>query len=699
MSTRYSTEGQKRWQAYLLRFLIILVSTVVIVLAMPKKSVPNYEVKENSVWLKEPVTAGIDFDVPKDSITYQAQVDSAMQYFVPYYEINDEIGNRYIKRFQSKYRNGIEGLPKSFVNSVTAKLREIYNVGIMPSEDYAKITRDTLAVINFKRGNTTRKILCTEFYTPLKAYESFFKDPQMNYARNMLQKCNIDYYLKENLFYDNAQCQADIENLTSTITKHEAEFKKGECIVDRGQVATPIIVKALATYSAEMEKNESLMSRSTTMTGRALIIIMLLSVFTIYLHLFRGDYFRKPRSLAMVYFLIVLFPVLVSLTYQYSQHYIYILPLAMLPMFIRIFLDSRTAFIAHITMVLIAALALSQPFIFVIVQVVSGLVSIFSLRELSKRSQVFTASVTTCAAGLIVYQALKLTQPGEDWHLSPGEVSHFIFCGVLLLTSYPLMYVVEKAFGFTSAVTLFELSDINKDLLRRLSEVSAGTMQHSITVSNIAADIAQKIGARSLLVRTGALYHDIGKISNPSFFTENQKDINPHDHMTPQESARIIINHVKEGKRLAEKYGLPNEIIDFIMTHHGAGMTKYFYITYKNAHPDEEVDKAPFTYPGPNPFTTEQAILMMADSVEAASRSLKDYTEESITELVNRVIDGIVADGFFLDCPITFHDISVAKRVIIERLKTNYHTRITYPELKTAAQKSAEQEAKKMKKK
>ena len=256
MSTRYSTEGQKRWQAYLLRFLIILVSTVIIVLAMPKKSVPNYEVKENSVWLKEPVTAGIDFDVPKESIVYQAQVDSAMQYFVPYYEINDEIGNRYIKRFQSKYRNGIEGLPKSFVNSVTAKLREIYNVGIMPSEDYAKITRDTLAVINFKRGNTTRKILCTEFYTPLKAYESFFKDPQMNYARNMLQKCNIDYYLKENLFYDNAQCQADIENLTSTITKHEAEFKKGECIVDRGQVATPIIVKALDKYYAEMEKNE-----------------------------------------------------------------------------------------------------------------------------------------------------------------------------------------------------------------------------------------------------------------------------------------------------------------------------------------------------------------------------------------------------------------------------------------------------------
>lgn len=683
MSTIYSTEGQDKWKVYLLRLSIILALTAVIVLAMPRKSVPTYEVKENSVWLKEPVTAGIDFDVPKDSITYQAEIDSAMQYFVPYYKINDEIGNRYVKRFQSRYRDGIEGLPKSFVNSVTAKLREIYNVGIMPAEDYAKLTRDSMALINFKRGNTTQKKFCVSFYTPIKAYESFFRDPQMNYARTLLQKCNIDDYLKENLIYDEAQCQADIDNLTSTITKHEAEYKKGECIVDRGQVATPIIVKALATYSAEMEKNESLISRSTTMAGRGILVFLLLFTFTVYLHLFRGDYFRKPRSLAMVYVLVGIFPILVSFTYQYSPHYIYILPLAMLPMFVRIFLDSRTAFIAHIVMVLISALALSKPFVFVVVQMLSGLVAIYTLRELSKRAQVFTAAFTTAIVALLAYQAMKLTEPGEDWHLSPSEVSHFVFSGVLLLTTYPLMYVVEKTFGFTSAVTLFELSDINKDLLRRLSEVSAGTMQHSITVSNIAADIAQKIGARSLLVRTGALYHDIGKIANPSFFTENQKDINPHERMTPQESARIIINHVKEGKRLAEKYGLPSEIVDFIMTHHGAGMAKYFYITYKNSHPDEDVDTAPFTYPGPNPFTREQAILMMADSVEAASRSLKEYTEESITSLVNRIIDGMVAEGYFIDCPITFHDISVAKRVIIERLKTNYHTRITYPELKS----------------
>lgn len=681
MSTRY-TPQEKKWQNYTLRLLIILASTVLILLSMPKKAVPNYEVKEGSVWLREPVTAGIDFDVPKDSIVYQAQVDSAMQYFVPYYSINDQVGDRLVKRFQSKYRNGIEGLPKSFVNSVAAKLREIYSVGIMPSEDYAKLTRDSLAVINFKRDNISQKRYCRDFYTPIKAYESFFQDPQMNYARALLQRCNIDEYLNENLLYDSALCIADIENLTSTIQRFDAEYKKGEVIVDRGQVATRLIVNSLKAYSAEMEKNESFISKSTTLIGRAIIIIMLLVVFTLYLHLFRGDYFLKPRSLAMVYVLIALFPVLVSLTYQYSQHYIYILPLAMLPMFIRIFLDSRTAFIAHITMILISALALSQPFAFVIVQIVSGLVAIFSLRELSKRSQVFTAAVTTTASAIIAYQAIKLSEPGEEWVLTPSEVLHFIFSGVLLLTTYPLMYVVEKAFGFTSAVTLFELSDINKDLLRRLSEVAAGTMQHSITVSNIAADIAQKIGARSLLVRTGALYHDIGKISTPSFFTENQKGYNPHERLTPQESARIITNHVREGKRLAEKHGLPNEIIDFIMTHHGDGMAKYFYITYQNAHPDEEVDKEPFSYPGPNPFTREQAILMMADSVEAASRSLKEYTEESITNLVNRVIDSIVADGYFTECPITFHDISIAKRVIIERLMTNYHTRITYPELK-----------------
>jgi putative nucleotidyltransferase with HDIG domain len=259
---------------------------------------------------------------------------------------------------------------------------------------------------------------------------------------------------------------------------------------------------------------------------------------------------------------------------------------------------------------------------------------------------------------------------------------HFIANGVMLLFAYPLMLVVEKMFGFISNVTLIELSNTSKDLLRKMSEVAPGTFQHSIMVGNLAAAISDKIDAKTQLVRTGALYHDIGKIQNPAFFTENQAGVNPLNKMDRKEAAQIIINHVTEGLKLAEKYNLPTEIKDFIMTHHGLGKTKYFYISYKNEHPKEKIDESVFSYAGPNPFTREQAILMMADTVEAASRSLTEYTEENISNLVNTLIDGQVSDGFYTDCPITFHDINVAKQVLTERLKVIYHTRISYPELK-----------------
>jgi putative nucleotidyltransferase with HDIG domain len=242
--------------------------------------------------------------------------------------------------------------------------------------------------------------------------------------------------------------------------------------------------------------------------------------------------------------------------------------------------------------------------------------------------------------------------------------------------------VIEKLFGFVSNITLIELSDMSKDLLRRMSEVAPGTFQHSIQVGNLAAEIANKIDAKAQLVRTGALYHDIGKINNPIYFTENQTGVNPHENISDIESAQTIISHVTEGLKLADKYDLPDEIKDFISTHHGQGKAKFFYINYKNAHPDEDVDELLFTYPGPNPFTKEQAILMMADSVEAASRSLPDYTEKTIRDLVDRIIDSQVSEGYFRDCPITFRDIAYAKTVLIEKLKTIYHTRVNYPEMK-----------------
>ena len=344
-------------------------------------------------------------------------------------------------------------------------------------------------------------------------------------------------------------------------------------------------------------------------------------------------------------------------------------------------MDSRTAFMTHMTVVLISASMLQYPLDFIAVETVGGMAAIFSLRELSSRSQLFWTAIIFMLATMTTRLSLYLIRMGDISTLVKSDYTYLFFCGIVVFCAYPLLYVVEKAFGFVSDITLIELSNTNKELLRRMSEVAPGTFNHSIQVGNLAAEIARKVDANPQLVRTGALYHDIGKLQNPIYFTENQSGgISPHDRLSYIDSAEFIIGHVTEGLRLADKYHLPRQIRDFIATHHGLGKTKYFYIKYKNEHPDEPVDDLLFTYPGPNPFTKEQAILMMADAVEAASRSLPDYTEQTIRQLVDRIVDSQVNDGYFRECPITFREIQYAKTVLIEKLKTIYHTRISYPE-------------------
>jgi putative nucleotidyltransferase with HDIG domain len=354
----------------------------------------------------------------------------------------------------------------------------------------------------------------------------------------------------------------------------------------------------------------------------------------------------------------------------------------MLPIIVRIFLDSRTAFMTHIIVLLLCSITLRYPHEFILLQVVAGLVAIYSLRELSQRSQLLRTALVVFLSYALFYFALELIEEDDVTKLNTRMYLYFAINGILLLFAYPLLFLLEKTFGFTSDVTLVELSNINTNLLREMSEVAPGTFQHSLQMANLAAAAANKIGGKSQLVRTGALYHDIGKMVNPAFFTENQSGVNPHKSLSYEQSAQVIISHVTDGLKLAEKHNLPKVIKDFISTHHGLGLTKYFYISCQNEHPDVKVDPELFRYPGPNPFTKEQAILMMADSVEAASRSLSEYTEESISTLVDKIIDSQVAEGYFKECPITFKDIATVKSLFKEKLKTMYHTRISYPELK-----------------
>lgn len=515
------------------------------------------------------------------------------------------------------------------------------------------------------------------------AYEHIFMDPLLELKRTELQQCNLNEYIEPNLIYDKKRSQSEMADMLSLVPQASGMVLKGQRIIDRGDIVDAHTFRVLNSFEKAMEKmNESKDEETSTLFGQALYVLILIGLFTLYLALFRKDHFDKPRAISLLYAMLVIFPILTSFMMEHNILSVYILPFAMAPIFVRVFMDSRTAFIAHATMVLVCAVAVKYQYEFIIVQLVAGLVAIFSLRELSKRSQIFLTALLVTLGSAAIYFAIQLIQADDFSKLDQTVYYHFFVNGFLLLFTYPLMLVIEKTFGFISTVTLFELSNTNNEILRRLSEVAPGTFQHSITVGNLAAEIANKIGAKGQLVRTGALYHDIGKMENPVFFTENQAGVNPHDKISDLESAHIIINHVNEGLRLAEKYNLPKVIKEFITTHHGNGLVKYFYINYRNTHPGEEVDEAPFRYPGPNPSTREQAILMMSDTVEAASRSLTEYTEETISALVNRLIDAQMADGFFTDCPITFHDIATAKKVLIERLMSMYHTRIQYPQLK-----------------
>ena len=555
-------------------------------------------------------------------------------------------------------------------------------MGIINTNEYNNIFKDSTSMIRFVSGKNAKSLKVSSFYSTIAAYEHIFANEKLAAQRAILSRCNLNNYIEANIVYDKEKSDAEKNDLLSSIPLASGMVMSGQKIIDRGEIVNDYTCRVLNSFDKEMKRRSSTQDEiMTTFIGQILFVLILVMMFTSYLTLFRKDYFEKPRSITMLYTMITLFPILVSMMMKHNFFSVYIIPFAMAAIFVRVFMDSRTAFITHVTMILICAAAVKYQYEFIIVQLASGLVAIYSLRELSKRSQIFITAILVTISSCIVYLALQLMQDNQVFNIDPSMYTYFIINGIFLLLSYPMMYLIEKMFGFISNVTLFELSNTNKGLLRNLSEIAPGTFQHSITVGNLAAEIANRIHANSLLVRTGALYHDIGKMTNPVFFTENQAGVNPHDQLSDLESAQIIISHVTEGLKLAEKFNLPGIIKDFISTHHGTGLTKYFYINYCNEHPDEQVDKEMFQYPGPNPFTREQAILMMADTVEAASRSLNEYTEESISTLTNKLIDSQVAGGFFRECPITFRDIALAKSVLIERLKSIYHTRISYPHL------------------
>lgn len=681
MSIFNNTE-ENYWRNLATKTVLVCITVAIIVWFLPRNEGRMYRYDVGKPWMYGSVIAKFDFPIYKTDEAIKHEQDSLLKHFQPYYSLNPLIEKKQVERFLHDYEQGINGLPKEYVGIVAKQMQEIYQMGIINTNEYNNIFKDSTSMIRFVSGKNAKSLKVSSLYSTIAAYEHIFANEKLAAQRAILSRCNLNNYIEANIVYDKEKSDAEKNDLLSSIPLASGMVMSGQKIIDRGEIVNDYTCRVLNSFDKEMKRRSSTQDEiMTTFIGQILFVLILVMMFTSYLTLFRKDYFEKPRSLTMLYTMITLFPILVSMMMKHNFFSVYIIPFAMAAIFVRVFMDSRTAFITHVTMILICAAAVKYQYEFIIVQLASGLVAIYSLRELSKRSQIFITAILVTISSCIVYLALQLMQDNQVFNIDPSMYTYFIINGIFLLLSYPMMYLIEKMFGFISNVTLFELSNTNKGLLRNLSEIAPGTFQHSITVGNLAAEIANRIHANSLLVRTGALYHDIGKMTNPVFFTENQAGVNPHDQLSDLESAQIIISHVTEGLKLAEKFNLPGIIKDFISTHHGTGLTKYFYINYCNEHPDEQVDKEMFQYPGPNPFTREQAILMMADTVEAASRSLNEYTEESISTLTNKLIDSQVADGFFRECPITFRDIALAKSVLIERLKSIYHTRISYPHL------------------
>ena len=685
MNTFKKIIGQEEniWHSLAIRAGLVFLTSFIIIWFLPRNEAKQYAYEIGEPWHYGTLIAKFDFPVYKTDETVQRERDSLLHSFQPYYNYDNSVESVQTAKLRVELAKA-GTLPPGFAQALIEKLHQLYQTGIMGPPQYNSFNNDTTSQIRVVFGKDAESRKVSLIYSTMTAYELLLDDSYLSKERLLMQRLNMNDYIMPNLILDRNRTETARNDLLSGITPASGMVMAGQKIIGQGDMVDDYNYRVLNSMEKEIDRRQAGKSQITRhFVGNIIYVIAFMLLFTLYLTLFRRDYFSKPRCVAMLYTFIALFPLCVSLMMEHSyfSFSVYVLPFAMGPIFVRIFLDSRTAFVTHLITVLISACALRYQFDFIIIQTIAGLIAIYSLREVSTRSQIFRTALWVFVATCAMYFALKLMESNGDMRFGRSMYYHFLINGVLLLLAYPLMFVVEKTFGFVSVLTLIELSDTNKGLLRKLSEIAPGTFQHSITVGNLASEIANKIGAKATLARTGALYHDIGKIKNPAFFTENQQGgMNPHDNLTEKESARIIIAHVTDGVKLAEEYDLPVVIRDFILTHHGCGMSKYFYIKYQNEHPNEVVDKSPFTYPGPNPSTREQAILMMADSCEAASHSLKEYTEESIAKLVNQLVDQQVKDGLFSEYKITFYDIAVAKQVLIERLKAIYHTRIKYPE-------------------
>lgn len=669
---------KKKIQVFV-KVVIFVCFAILIVQLFPGDNKLNYKFEVGKPWTYDLMTAAFDFPIYKDAKDIDKESKELLKKFIPYYYLDTATHNIQM----DKLKQNLENAPTQIKNFIITEFENIYNAGLISADDINKLNRDGKKEINCIYPNRQSRVLSVKsLLTPKSAYEEILKKaPELS---NQLNGYNLNLFLSENLKYDSIASEGSKKELLKNLSLTVGLVQTGEKIIDRGEIVTPETYAILNSLKLEYEKrNVNTQQSFLTKLGKTILVLGFVLLLFLYIYVFRPKIFNKTKNILLILLMILLIIASASLIICYTSFNYYVVPYALLPIIIRVFFDSRTALFSHIITILTVSLIVNNPFYFIVLQITAGMTAVSNLKDLTQRSQLAQTALYVFLCYSIIFLGLEFVAEGELSRINWIMFIYFTISSMLLLFAYIFIFFIEKAFHKVSSMTLVELTNINSDFMINFAEVAPGTFQHTLQVSNLATEAAKKINANALLVRTGALYHDIGKILHPEYFTENQAGgNNPLLQMSFEDAAKVIINHVRDGIQLGKKKHLPEQIINFIATHHGTSKTRYFYNAFINANPGVEPNNPAFTYPGPRPNTKETAILMMADAVEARSRSLKEYTEESIDYMVEDMIDSQIADGQFKDAPISFLDVENVKAVFKEKVKNIYHTRITYPDVK-----------------
>ena len=686
---------------------LFVLSTLVIIVLFPKEGRFRYEFQKGKPWLHEEYIAPFDFPIYKFEEEVTAQRDSILMEFKPYFAFDREIVAEQLDRFGLVFEElwgsylqetgddteiriqRMEPVKINYERFTSDMLNFVYNKGIIGSEDILERVDNQNLTIVIVENQYAEERNYEEVFTQRLAYEyvfgrireftdSLYSEEDMEFFRSL----NINEILIPNLFYDEATSTQVKNELIEQISLTHGMAQAGERIISRGELVTAEKFRILESLKIEYERNLGFTGQiNFIFLGKIILVVISIILLYLFLYNFRQEVLQSHSETTFILLLILIMVAVSSVTLRYDVFNLYILPFAIVPIMIRTFFDARLALFIHIIILLIVGFWAPNSFEFIFLNLIAGIVAIFSLTNSYRRGILFLTAMLIILSYSAVYFAFSLIQEGNLATIDFKTFPWFAGNGLLILSAYPLIFIFEKTFKFLSDSTLIELSDTNQPLLRELAEKAPGTFQHSLQVANLAEEAVYQIGGNPLMVRTGALYHDIGKMSKPLYFVENQStEYNPHDELAFEESARIIIDHVRKGVEIAKKHRLPVAVIDFIRTHHGTTIVQYFYKSFLKKFPDDEADLDKFTYPGPMPFSREMAVLMMADSIEASSRSLKVKDENSLKNLVELIISHQAGEGQFDNSDITFRDIRRIKEIFLRKLLNIYHVRIEYPE-------------------